>query len=190
MSWATRKYVLNEGAPNANIYKHLTLDNDGTTRDMRVDGSVTPQSFEYATATNEVVLLYSFGFELQDAKGFDLDEFGSSGGALASGIQIQMIDVDDNVCCDFTNSERVTTNADWYQYCDRVQLYTYGTGLGDDLLVGRTYIPELLGSPLVLNEGRRFRFVINDNLSTGYSRFHAYVAGHTAVGVNGRDGRK
>jgi len=169
------------------IFQHLSLDNDGTTRDMNVDGSVTPQNFEFGVAAGQIAVLESFGFELQDAKGFGLNEFGNLGAALTNGLLIQMVESDGTLLADFTQGEPITTNAEMYQYSMRVGLEEWGAG--DDMLHGRITFDAVTGSSLVVSNGYKFRVVVQDNL-TGLTKFHMYVGGYYGVGINGRSGRK
>ena len=69
------------------IYREfLTLNGDGTTIDMRVDGSVTPQRFWIQAEPDRDVYITSLSFKLADA-GAALNEFGGIA-ALANGCRL------------------------------------------------------------------------------------------------------
>jgi hypothetical protein len=69
------------------IYRErLTLNNDGTTFDARVNGSVNPQSFWIQAESDKDIYITSVSFLIADA-GATLNEFGNIG-ALANGCRV------------------------------------------------------------------------------------------------------
>lgn len=69
------------------VYREfLTLNNDGTTNDMRVDGSTTSQYFWVNSEPNFDIYITTLSFLISDA-GAELDEFGNLG-ALPNGCRL------------------------------------------------------------------------------------------------------
>ena len=78
------------------IYREFfTLNGDGTTIDMRVDGSVTPQRFWIQAEPDRDIYITSLSFKLADS-GASLNEFGGIA-ALANGCRLYYEDLNGEI---------------------------------------------------------------------------------------------
>lgn len=182
------KFVLDEDNGSL-FFQHLTLDNDGVTRNMNVDGT-TPQTFSWGPASGLVAVVTSFGYEMSDAKNWDIHKFAGLAGALSNGLEIfKWNTTTDASLGEFTAGEAIVDNMDFYHYFPTSQYDDWGSGSADAMMVGSLDTPIHLGGPIVLKDNHQLRVIVNDNL-TGLTKLHFYVRGYYGVGAIGRDGRK
>lgn len=191
MSRMADKYFLDEDS-GIITFDHFTLDGDGTTLDANVNGSVTPQSFEFRpnTARGYVYCINSIGFEMTDAKNWSLTEMGNLGAALSTGINIGIYrDSDDVQLGALTSQENIKTNVDFYQYFPDTRYIDYGSGDSEALLIGRMNLADVIGAPRIVKDGFSMRVLISDNL-TGLSKLHFYVSGYYGTAFRGNAVKK
>ena len=160
--------------------KFLTLNADGTTTEMLVDGSTTPQKFYVEASSENDIYITSLSIIIQGV-GINLDgDFAGSGSALANGFNIYYEDQNGliNIGTDFT------TNFDFIALCqgnpnfgnDGNAFIIPGLTAGNPNKNATGIIPILdfnevfgftYGLKLLRGSNNRFVFEINDNLTTG-----------------------
>ena len=160
--------------------KFLTLNADGTTTDMLVNGSTTPQKFYVEASSENDIYITSLSIIIQGAL-LDLDQdFAGSNAALTNGFNMYYEDQNGliNIGTDFT------TNFDFIALCQGNP--NFGNAGEAFIIPGLTagakknaatgIIPVLdfnevfgftYGLKLLRGSNNRFVFEINDNLTTG-----------------------
>lgn len=140
------------------IYKYLR---NGASPDCNVDGSLTPQVFEYVVPAGKHSWLYRINCEGHNGS-ITRDNFlGIS--ALTNGLLFQVLDDQDNVLIDFTDGEgiKITTEFSALSGVD-TQIDTRGGG-EDGIAVRWTF--ERAGEPIFMKAGYKFRMTVRDDLS-------------------------
>jgi len=189
MSSFSEKYIPDEDA-NGLFFSHLTLNGDGTTRDMNVDGSVTPQYFYWGPAAGKVGVVSSFAFEMTDAKNWSLAEFANLGSALTNGLAIELYDtVLDSVVADFTDGEDIKSNQEFYQYFYDASYDDWGSGDTEAMLHGHLNLNVTIGAPLIIKDDLVLRVGVLDNL-TAVTKLHFNISGFYGVGRPGKSGTR
>ena len=160
--------------------KFLTLNADGTTTNMLVNGSTTPQKFYVEASSENDIYITSLSIIIQGV-GIDLGvDFAGSGSALGNGFNIYYEDQNGliNIGTDFT------TNFDFIALCqgnpnfgnDGEAFIIPGLTAGNKNNAATGIIPVLdfnevfgftYGLKLLRGSNNRFVFEINDNLTTG-----------------------
>ena len=155
--------------------KFLTLNADGTTTEMLVDGSTTPQKFYVEASSENDIYITSLSIIIQGALLNLGDDFAGSGSALGNGFNIYYEDQNGliNIGTD------LTTNFDFIRLCQGNP--NFGNDGDAFIIPGLTeaatgIIPILnfnevfgltYGLKLLRGSNNRFVFEINDDLTTG-----------------------
>jgi hypothetical protein len=185
MTLQADKYFCDEDSSVLRFHT-FTLDGEGVTSNMAVDGSSTPQSFEFGpdTTFGNMFMLNSLHFQMQDAKNWDLTEFGNLGAALTNGLTIGIYrDSDDAQLNVLTSFAPIKQNVDFYQYFPETNYIDYGTGATDAILSGHLYTSLVVGAPRSIPAGISMRVIVNDNL-TGLTRFRFFCVGYYGKSLN------
>ena len=141
-------------------------------RDLNIDGSTTPSTYEYICADRHMDLSRFTMFLLDGS--VNPGDFGGISGALTNGCKLEIIDTDGStVLLDFNNGETIKQNVDFIMLAGvDAQPSTY---TGDDLLAVRFTVSRA-GSMLRLRKNQIVRFTIQDDLS-GITLFRIMVQG-------------
>lgn len=142
------------------IFSFLTLNNDGSTFNMAVNGSITPQSFELYPSDGEY-LIERILIHIEDNANISVEKFGALL-ALTNGIKIQLQDDVGNVITDFTSGNPVKSNGDWGRFCYDTNDLTYGAG--NNALNIRWTLSKS-GEPTRLTPERRLIATVSDDLT-------------------------
>lgn len=166
---------------------YLTLNGDGTTIDMRVNGSVTNQAF-YITATNvEDIFIEAASFIIADA-GASLSSFGAAA-ALTNGCVFQWI----TAAATITLHPALKSNWDFVRMCSGNPPFGSGADAfrGTNVVgLSEAYIPTFDFQKLIppyglrLQKGTKDKLVltIRDNLSTlGLDQVDTITLGFTHI---------
>jgi hypothetical protein len=165
---------------NANyaIIKRLARTSDGQAN-MNVDGSVTPQVFEYMPPADNIAMIARLILHVRDTGSFAADGFGALGN-LANGVELDVYDATVGLSnLSITNGLPVKSNAGWSRIMYDVRYDSYGGG--PNFLSGRFTFANFLfggrGAPgLGLAPNSALRCVVNDDL-TGLDAFYVTVEG-------------
>lgn len=156
----------------------LSLDNDGATFDASVDGSVTPQNFDFGSST-DTYLIERMMTKIEDGGIWATNKYGSLT-ALTTGIDVCVLDPDDVVIMNLIDGLRIQTTPGWQRYCYDGQLVQFPGG--DDYFVNRWTFAKH-GAPILLKPDYKLRVIINDDL-TALST-HLFCVEGTIVGTGG-----
>lgn len=164
------------------IYREfLTLNNDGTTNDMRVNGSVTPQRFYINAEPNFDIYITTVSFLIADA-GASLNEFGGIT-ALANGCRFYYEDLNGEI----NIGTSLVSNWEFVRLCQGQP--AFGTGnaafLANNVVgASEAFIPVFdfrnfgfkWGLKLFAKTNNRLVLEINDNV-TAIDAFNATAYG-------------
>lgn len=153
------------------FFLYLDSIGDGTgTKDM----ATTPDVYLLECATDKRLIIERMLISYQDAGGGTVEEYGNLGAALTTGIEVKLVDENDNVLIDLTDGVPVQQNGHWSRQCfDAARL---DWGAGEDLFIVRWTFSKA-GRPIFMERGDRFEFQINDslvNLSNHYVNVQGY----------------
>lgn len=99
---------------------------------------------------------------------------GGNNNALANGIDAQIVDRDDTLIIDLTDSFNVKTNAGWGRYNFNAEPLDYS--IGDAQFTSRWSFSQH-GRPIVLRNNAKFQLVLNDDFSGLDMLFHTFYVG-------------
>ncbi len=158
---------LQTGSKQPIFSRYLDVAGDGSGNSVaNGDYSSAPEEFFCQPAAGSVILVNRMIISIADAVGsFDAGNYGALA-ALTNGVQVKVLDDDDNVLMDLTDAVPIKTNAQWGQLCFDVDLKDWGTiGTGDGLLLVRWTFSKA-GNPirLVGDNGHRLAVILNDDL--------------------------
>ncbi len=138
----------------------LSLEGDGETFDMNVDGSVSGGlMFKAIVPTGKVFLFRRMVFHLVDLK-MEPAKFGDIN-ALTNGCELHIHNADDSHAVDIINEDPVKTNAD---FAGLGRPYYYEGGVVNESLVVTLDFVEMCGCVMRLQAGMYVAWRINDNL--------------------------
>lgn len=146
---------------------------NGASRDMNVDGSVTPVNFDWVASADTKV--ERINFFIEDAN-IQPSKFGGLT-ALSTGCLIKALDTDGTtVIKDFYDGETIKT----HQEFNPLAGIDTGTtaAAGDDVAPTRWTISKA-GASLLLLKDQRIRFTVQDALG-GLTKFYAMLHGTLA----------
>jgi len=147
--------------PDRQVYKYLR-NRVGGLVDMNIDGSITPQIFEYVVPAGYD--FYAFRLNLGAlANGIDPDGFLGLA-ELTNGLDIQLRNAADAVILDYLDGEHFTHHHD-FGYLAGVDSDIRPNASGPDGF-GVRWTMAKNGAPDYLEQGQKFVMIINDNLST------------------------
>lgn len=185
------KYTSDEGG-NDLFFQNFTLDNDGATVSMAVNGSVTPQHFVLGNlmGNNQAMIVQSWAFGITDARNWDPGEFANLNAALSNGVRMVFWNTDtDSEFGDLTAQGNIINNQMFYKFFPTTRYDDWGGGTSEAFLTGNGVIAEIVGAPIILNPNRQLRIIVQDDL-TGVTDFQMWAGGYYGIGLNGREGRK
>lgn len=149
--------------------KFLTLNGDGITKSMLIDGSITPQRFYIESTTNDIYIT-SLSFVIVDAAA-SLNQFGNIA-ALTVGCSISWETISETI----TLADSLRTNWDFIRYCGGNPTIGQGANsfrannvLGSS--EGYTPFKDLIqqsppyGIKLRANSTEKLVLIVNDNTS-------------------------
>ena len=143
------------------ISRFLDTNGDGSgTKNANGDYSGAAQAFFFDPEDNYVNLTRML-ICVVDTAGFQAEEYGNTGGVLANGIEVKLVDGSTTIV-DFTDGLPVKTNSGWATFCHDAQLKEWGAG--DELLTIRWTFSKS-GRPLELHGDLRLEIVLNDDLT-------------------------
>jgi hypothetical protein len=151
------------------IYKWLR--ETGGSRDAAVNGSSTPEVFEWV-APEDQALISRLIVSYVDTGTFDAALYGN-GIILTNGIKVEVIEADDTVL-DLLDAEPIKSNGDWQSLSYDFAYNDIGTG---DNVATIRWTFSRAGRPLVLHAGDRFRVTIQDDL-TGLTSHYFQIQGY------------
>ena len=108
-----------------------------------------------------IYLIHRIIIHITDVGNPDSGKYGNNI-TLTNGINIEVLDSDDNVLEDLTDGFPVKTNADWGRFSYDVQDISFGSG---DSSVGCRWSFDKAGDPITLKPGERFAVMLNDDFS-------------------------
>ena len=153
---------------------HLTLDNDGTTTDMNVDGSlVAPKRFQYVVPEGKVFFVSRFIATAADVNIKYLEWFGF-GAVLTNGVILRTVDADDNALIQFMHP-LISTLQFAHLAGGDIGLLSTEVGVAPDVIVVRWSLFKAGFVPL-LREGEKFEVAVQDDLQ-GMDNFEAVIQG-------------
>lgn len=156
--------------PEELFFKTFSLDGDGVTFGMDVDGSVTPQDFQVIVPTGKMLLLHEVSWHIVDA-GITMTEFGGIP-ALTNGCLFHLHDESGGQLVSLTDDRAITTNYE-FTHIGGVQPQI---GPGQDAVFITLNFQEMLGYVPYLKAGQYIAFHIRDNL-TALTHFEAVAVG-------------
>ena len=160
--------------PNELLFAHLTLNGDGSTIDMAVDGT-TPKKFRYVCPADKVALITRVLMHLHDID-IQYEYFAGLGVALTNGLTIKIHDADDTVLKDFTNDHPFKHTAQFSMLAGPdIPILSSAVGNDPDVLAMRWTLAKSGFSPL-LTAGQYFEVVVQDDLQ-GLSHFEWIIHG-------------
>lgn len=142
------------------IFKYLTLDNDGSTYNANVNGSVTPQKFQYSHATKNL-LAHRIIIYIRDAGVFQAQKFGFLN-ELSNGMGFAVTDASDVIQLDLCDGVTITNNAGFARLCYDVTHIDWGAG--DEALAVRWTFAKA-GQPLLIPATYHLQVTVNDDLT-------------------------
>ena len=157
----------------AHIFAYLRDPLNSDTRDMAVDGSVTPVKYRYTAPADGAYLERALIFVV-DTGAFDATAFGN-GITMTNGLTLALVDGSDNVKTDLLDGETIKTNGDLSGVCFDVNHLTMGTG--PETLASRWTFSKS-GAPLALLPGDSLLLTVSDDLA-GLDFFSVQVQGTT-----------
>jgi hypothetical protein len=177
---------------NQIVYRRfLTLDNDGSTADMTVDGSTTPQLFSIDAEPKKDIFITSLSFQIIGTGIVLGEDFAGSGASLTNGCRLYY---EDNVNGEVNIGTQLQNNFDFIRLCQGNPAFNDGaagnaselgpfiapsltsSGGGKGGSVADGIIPVLdiknvfglsFGIKLSANTKDKLVLEVNDNLSTG-----------------------
>lgn len=149
---------------------------DGSSVEMNVNGSVTAVDFDYTVPAGLYLELYKMTMMMTDGE-IRWGDFAGLGTALTNGIEIQVLDSDENLLLDVTNSEDIKANEDlgFLAGTDAIRAGSAGD---------TAYIADMVVAvgqhPMVLAPGSIVRAKVQDDL-TGVSYLRTSIHGRLAT---------
>lgn len=136
---------------------------NGSSSNMAVDASETSQTFKIAPADNEIIRITNWSIFIQDAKGFNVNYFGSSP-ALTNGL-MPRLKVNDGINDMFEDG--IKKNSDIASVTYDMQLHDFGGSGTDDILVAQIHFERDLLQSIRLDgsQGAELQVVVSDDLS-------------------------
>lgn len=139
---------------------------DGASKDMNVNGSVTPVDFKYTCPSAKKIYVERLTMFLADATAFTQTNFGDVAGPLTNGVDLivggnTIYNMKDNVDLDLLACS-----------FEGHAIFEKDTTAGSM----RLSFPTCLGAPILLTAGEEFIIRVNDDLTT-LTHFHAVIAG-------------
>lgn len=159
--------------PAEALVTHLTLDNDGSTSDMRVDGSSVVKKFQYVVPTDKLLYLDNVEIVLGDT-GYDPDKFGGLT-ALTNGCKLEIYDTDGTTVLLDMLAEPIKQNYEFTHF-GGVSINVV-PGAVIDLISVSAHMHETYGADLLLEAGQIVQFTVQDDLDTGLDFFEATIGG-------------
>ena len=152
-----------------NVYKFLL---NAASRDMAVNGSVTPVVFEWENTTGVTVYVHRMLIYYADAGTFDANLY-ANGAILTNGIEFKHVNAADEVILDLMDGFPVKTNSHWSALCYDWQYNAVGTG---DNTASVRWTFDKAGKSIQVADGEKLQMTINDNL-TGLTEHFAQIQG-------------
>lgn len=149
-------------------YTHLL---NVASRDMNVNGSVTPVIFKYTVPADKAFLLTRLNLVIED-NSVDPSNFGGIA-ELTTGVEIVVHNTAHDVLADFTDGFPIKTNKEFGIMAGTDSVIQ--TGVGDDALLVR-FSMNKAGAIMILEAGDHVEMTINDDLSS-VSKFYGMVQG-------------
>lgn len=173
MAIETQSGHAGEKSPQDTIFSHLR--NSGS-KNMNVNGSVTPVDFRYTCPVNKVIFLYRMNILITDAA-MKIDKFGGLT-ELTSGIEVGFYSNQDDLLIDPLDGDTIKTNGD-FAFLAGVDS-TIKVGAGVDSMPIRWTFSRSVGGPIRLDVGEYIQFKIQDDI-LNVNSFHAIVQGISIV---------
>lgn len=159
----------------------LTLNADGLTADMNVNGSITPQKFQLKAPAGKSIHVSRLIWEIQDAV-IDYRFWFGEGTALANGCSVEVVDTDLTTVLQGFEAQtdevgvlKRTTDFAHLASQDLSILQSSQNPTDPDVMVIRWSLFKSMYSP-VLTPGQALQFTVNDNL-TGMDLFRVTAQG-------------
>lgn len=159
--------------PAEALVTHLTLDNDGSTSDMRVDGSSVVKKFQYVVPTDKLLYLDNVEIVLLDAS-IDPALFGGLA-ALTNGCKLEIYDTNGTTVLLDMLAESVKSVYE-FSHLGGVTI-NFVSFLTNDMVSVSAHMHETYGADLLLEAGQIVQFTVQDNLATGLVAFEATIGG-------------
>lgn len=141
---------------------HITLDNDGTSIDMAIDGS-TPKRFQYVVPDGKAFILSRVVWSCVDLDIDYLNWFGF-GSALTNGCIMQAVEPNGtDIITEFLHPVKSTIEFAHLAGAD-LPIISLNRGVTPDIMVVRWSLFKA-GYVPIFHEGQIIEFVIRDNLS-------------------------
>lgn len=162
------------------IIRHLSADGTSSgSKDMAVDGSVTPVKFWFEAQSSDIsqnpVIVRLIPY-VRDNAALDPADFGGIGGGLTNGVKFYVTDENDVQIVDLLDGLPIKTNAEWSRVMYDVRIDR--VGVGDDCLSGRwTFAKFMTGNGLHLSNGEKLVCEVQDDLSSLVD-FSVTIEGH------------
>lgn len=151
----------------------FSLNGDGVTFGMNVNGSVTPQQFRVVVPADYALAVQTVEFHIVDA-GIGVETFGGIA-ALTNGLLFHIHDVDGSYLVQIIQDQPIKANFEFAHFVGMNFELTPGGGTQDFLRVVWP-LQAALGFRPYLQEGQYFALHIRDNL-TGLTHFEGSVSG-------------
>lgn len=161
--------------PQEVLFQYLDTNGDGTgVKNANGDYSLAEEEFFITPPIASPEVAYSLTrmiISIEDSSGMQQNEYGNLGSALGAGIEVQVLDSDNNVINNMTDGVPVTTNAGWGRQCYDVELKSWQTAPANELILVRWTFNQT-GSPILLTNGQRLAVVFNDDLNGLISHYY------------------
>lgn len=158
--------------PEEMLFVHLK---NGSSRDLRVDGSSTPVDFTYVVPTGKEAIIARCILKMQDVS-IKLHEFLGTGASLTNGILVTAHDSDDSTLVDFLDGDPIKNTIDFANLAAVDLPLVTASGQDPDSVPVRWSLFKT-GYYLKLTAGQYLRVRIQDNLSSGIGLFEWHVQG-------------
>lgn len=159
----------------SHVFRYLDSDGDGGgTKNMSVNGSITPQEFKYIPVVGGHVEIHRMLVHVRDTGAFTADGFGALS-VLSNGVTFCIKNSsDDSVAIDLLDGIPIKSNASWNRVCYDTRLDTHGSG-DNYLAICWTFANS--GTPFRIDNGEEYiSMTVNDDLS-GLVEFYAQLQG-------------
>jgi hypothetical protein len=164
------------GTQNLNLYRYLDTSGTGIgAKNANLDFDAVPLNYKIAPPAGTIYRIARMIVTVEDTSGFQAQEYGNTGGALANGIQVRIHNGSSTVL-DLTDGIPITKNAEWGSTCYDVDLKTWGAG--NEFLVARWTFTKA-GEYLRLDgdASEELQLVLTDDM-TGLIGHYFFVQGY------------
>ena len=148
---------------------------NGSSSNMAVDASSTSQVFKIAPASNEIIRITNWMIYIQDAKGFNVNYFGSSP-SLTNGL-MPRLKVNDSINNMFEDG--IKKNSDIASVTYDMQVHDFGGSGTDDILVAQIHFERDLLQSIRLDgsQNSELQVLVSDDL-TSLTRVEVVAQGY------------